>query len=248
MVTMVQHVEGFGDFHYDNDVYNELMKLSKAELVARELDGTIFKRTAVRGLRKSLLAVLVAHRETARREWMAEANTKPGFDTSVSESMAKHAAFDMDTVGQPVEQVREIDQDVTLALVADVEAGPEDVEVDDDHRDGCECSDCLEFGDAMDVLDAKVEATHDADADAELLSFMRTVVEAPSLPPAFPVTETDVAVAEVYIVVQLRGRLYDGKLISVVNRRTTLSPALLVTVELEDGIRRLVRADHTLAA
>lgn len=94
----------------------------------------------------------------------------------------------------------------------------------------------------------EVEATNDADADAELMSFMRTVVEAPSLPADFPVTETDVAVAEVYVVVQLRGKLYDGKLIAVVNRRTTLSPAFLVTVELEDGIRRLVRADHTLAA
>ncbi len=76
----------------------------------------------------------------------------------------------------------------------------------------------------------------------------QAVNEAPSLPATLPITVTDVAIAEVYVVVQLRGKLYDGKLISVVNRRTTLSPAFLVTVELEDGIRRLVRADHTLAA
>lgn len=96
--------------------------------------------------------------------------------------------------------------------------------------------------------DREVEATDELESDRELISFMRTVVEAPSLPTAFPITETDVAVAEVYVVVQLRGKLYNGKLISVVNRRTTLSPAFLVTVELEDGVRRLVRADHTLAA
>jgi hypothetical protein len=93
----------------------------------------------------------------------------------------------------------------------------------------------------------EVEATNDADADAELLSFMRTVVAAPSLP-ALPITETDVSAAEVYLVVQLGDKLFDGKLISVINRRTRYLPAFLVTVELADGVRRLVRADHTLAA
>jgi hypothetical protein len=168
MADTTRTITGFGEFHYDQVVYDELMSLSKAELVKRELDGTTFQRTAVRGLKKVDVAVLVAHRETARREW--------------------------------------------------------------------------------DANSVEVEATADQDADAELISFMRTVVAAPSLPEALSITETDVSAAEVYVVVQLGKRLYDGTLISVVNRRTTFSPAFLVTVELADGVRRLVRADHTLAA
>lgn len=62
-----------------------------------------------------------------------------------------------------------------------------------------------------------------------------------------PVIATDVSAAKVSMVVQLGKRLAWGTLISVVNRRTAFSPAFLCTVEV-DGVRRLVAADHCLAA
>ena len=62
-----------------------------------------------------------------------------------------------------------------------------------------------------------------------------------------PVTETDVEVAKVDVVVQLKGRLYDGKLIAVVNRWTKFANPILATVEV-GGHRFLVNANDMLAA
>jgi nucleoside diphosphate kinase len=91
MANTERRIEGFGVFFYDQAVYDELMRLSKADLVELELDGTIYRRTAVRGLKKADLAMLVAHRETARREWDAakdqsvnEAISLPITETDVS--------------------------------------------------------------------------------------------------------------------------------------------------------------------
>lgn len=96
--------------------------------------------------------------------------------------------------------------------------------------------------------DSEVEATAELDSDRELIEFTRVLAAGPVLP-EFPITETDVAVAEVYVVAQLGRKLYDGVLISVVNRRTKFAPTFLATVQFDhDGVRRLVRADDMLAA
>ena len=63
-----------------------------------------------------------------------------------------------------------------------------------------------------------------------------------------PVTTTNVKVSDVSVVVQSGSRLLWGKLINVINRRTRYSAPLLVTVELESGVRQLVAADDILAA
>lgn len=61
-------------------------------------------------------------------------------------------------------------------------------------------------------------------------------------------TATNIEVSNVAVVVQSGSRLLWGKLINVVNRRTRYLPPLLVTVELESGVRQLVAADDVLAA
>lgn len=63
----------------------------------------------------------------------------------------------------------------------------------------------------------------------------------------FPITETDVAQAQVDVVVQLKSRLYIGKLVAVVNRRTKFAQPVLATVEV-GGVRFLVNTDDVLAA
>lgn len=63
-----------------------------------------------------------------------------------------------------------------------------------------------------------------------------------------PVTETNVGVSDVAVVVQSGSKLIWGKLIAVVNRRTRYSAPFLCTVELESGVRQLVAADDVLAA
>ena len=63
-----------------------------------------------------------------------------------------------------------------------------------------------------------------------------------------PVTTTNVGASRVAVVVQSGSRLLWGTLISVINRRTRYSSPLLVTVELESGVRQLVAADDILAA
>lgn len=214
MANVERRIEGFGYFSYDQAVYDELMRLSKVELVERELEDTIYQRTAVRGLKKADLAVLVAHRETARREWDANRDDQPSGDDHLSAQ---------------------------------------------DHRDGCECESCDEFyaddiedqaPQQVNVTTAEVEATSDADADAELLSFMRAVVELPN--PILPVTETDVRALDgsaLATLVQSGTKLIWGKLITVVNRRSSyIQGPLLATVEFPDGVRRLVSADDILVS
>jgi hypothetical protein len=229
MANVERRIEGFGYFSYDQAVYDELMRLSKVELVERELEDTIYQRTAVRGLKKADLAVLVAHRETARREWDANRDDQPSGDDHLSAQ---------------------------------------------DHRDGCECESCdgfyaddqdfalgdvpeLEYDDVDDqapqrvnVTTAEIEATSGADADAELLSFMRAVVELPN--PVMPVTETDVRALDgsaLATLVQSGTKLIWGKLIAVVNRRSSyIQGPLLATVEFPDGVRRLVSADDILVS
>ena len=65
--------------------------------------------------------------------------------------------------------------------------------------------------------------------------------------PRVNVTTTDVSAAEVVGLVQLGSRLFWGKLINVIRRGTRFSPDFLVTVEVA-VVRRLVKADHYLAA
>jgi hypothetical protein len=129
-----------------------------------------------------------------------------------------------------------------------------------DHRDGCECADCEEFyaddqdfalGDVPELeYDREIEAVQETASNDELLSFMRTVVEAPVLP-ELPVTETDVRTPDgsaLVTLVQSGSKLIWGRLIAVVNRRTRYLPPLLATVEFPDGVRRLVRADDILVS
>lgn len=294
MANVERRIEGFGHFSYDQAVYDELMRLSKAELVEMELVDTVYQRTAVRGLKKADLAVLVAHRETARREW--EANSDATLPARVQEwetraetqrQDAIAVAWDLahewddpepiaapDGLGQrdPNEGIDEwhafmseqaeatdiypFDMTVPPAEARTADLVRQDQRMTERNTAGLTTSDWttqdgdqdFALGDVPELeYDREVEATNDADADAELISFMRTVVEAPSLP-EFPVTETDVSAAEVPLVVQSGKELLWGKLISVVNRRTRFMPAFLVVVEFPDGIRRMVRADHTLAA
>lgn len=109
---------------------------------------------------------------------------------------------------------------------------------------------------ALAVLDAHLDAAETGDEiDPEFAAEVDVLVArdlATDLPPAsvfafMPVTEIDVKAAGVTGLVQWGKRLVWAKLISVVNRRTSFSPAFLVTVEFE-GVRRLVKADHYLAA
>lgn len=243
MANVERRIEGFGHFSYDQAVYDELMRLNKAELVEMELDDTVYQRTAVRGLKKADLAVLVAHRETARREWNANCvmseltnrDDQPSGDDHLSAQDLLE--FYGDTGAG---------QDFALGDVPELEYTPEPIAAPDGlgQRDPNEG---IDEWHAFMSEQAEVEATNEADADAELISFMRTVVDAPSLP-EFPITETDVSAAEVSLVVQFGKELLWGKLVSVINRRTRFLPAFLVVVEFPDGIRRMVRADHTLAA
>lgn len=249
MANVERRIEGFGHFSYDQAVYDELMRLSKAELVEMELDDTVYQRTAVRGLKKADLAVLVAHRETASREWddpepiaapdgLGQRDPNEGIDewhAFMSEQAEATDIYPFDMTVPPVRQDQRMTERNTAGLTTS------DWTTQDGDQD-------FALGDVPELeYDREVEATNDADADAELISFMRTVVEAPSLP-EFPITETDVSAAEVPLVVQSGKELLWGKLISVVNRRTRFMPAFLVVVEFPDGIRRMVRADHTLAA
>lgn len=113
--------------------------------------------------------------------------------------------------------------------VEDKRAREAEVETDGDHRDGCECSDCLEFGDEMDALDAKVMAS---------IRFETQTTVTPLPADAVP----DV------VLVQSGSRLIWGKLINIVNRRTRYLTPLLATVELASGVRQLVAADDLLVA
>lgn len=238
-------IAGLGEFVYDLNLYAAQMERGKPELVAEVIErAPEWKRTMVRGLRKNQLAAIVADWDSGNA---GPNDALAGPDTPMSE----------------------------LANRDDQPSGDDHLSAQD-HRDGCECESCEEFytedpyepmteqdfedwyeaheqdfalGDVPELEYVReVEATHDTDADAELLSFMRTVVAIPGLPDEFPITETDVSAAEVPLVVQSGKELLWGKLISVVNRRTRFLPAFLVVVEFPDGIRRMVRADHTLAA
>jgi hypothetical protein len=294
MANVERRIEGFGYFSYDQAVYDELMRLSKAELVERELEDTIYQRTAVRGLKKADLAVLVAHRETARREW--DANR----DQSVNEAIdgaevatrwlalpeqqrtksVVQTAIDYAGVPSPMREYQSSQEALGVLEAHLDETNRDDQPSGDDHlsaqdhRDGCECESCdgfyaddqdfalgdvpeLEYDDVDDqapqrvnVTTAEVEATSDADADAELLSFMRAVVELPN--PVMPVTETDVRALDgsaLATLVQSGTKLIWGKLIAVVNRRSSyIQGPLLATVEFPDGVRRLVSADDILVS
>lgn len=119
---------------------------------------------------------------------------------------------------------------------------------DVDHRDGCECVDCEGF--YADEA-AEIEAANDADADAELLGFLGSVIEQAERELELPTTETDVRTPEglaLVTLVQSGSKLIWGKLIAVVNRRTRYCAPLLVTVEFPDGVRRLVSADDVLVS
>jgi hypothetical protein len=279
MANVERRIEGFGYFSYDQAVYDELMRLSKAELVERELEDTIYQRTAVRGLKKADLAVLVAHRETARREW--DANR----DQSVNEAIdgaevatrwlalpeqqrtksVVQTAIDYAGVPSPMREYQSSQEALGVLEAHLDETNRDDQPSGDDHlsaqdhRDGCECESCDEFyaddiedqaPQQVNVTTAEVEATSDADADAELLSFMRAVVELPN--PVLPVTETDVRALDgsaLATLVQSGTKLIWGKLIAVVNRRSSyIQGPLLATVEFPDGVRRLVSADDILVS
>jgi hypothetical protein len=239
MANVERRIEGFGYFSYDQAVYDELMRLGKAELVERELGDTIYQRTAVRGLKKADLAVLVAHRETARREWNANS------DQSVNETV----------------DGAETNRDEQPSGDDHPSAG--------DHRDGCECADCEEFyadeneveeqfvqvvtkaSAVAELVDPETEAANDVLADVELLGFLGGVIEQIERELRLPVTETDVRTSEgqaLVTLVQSGSKLVWGKLIAVINRRTKYAAPLLATIEFPDGIRRLVSADDILVS
>lgn len=288
MANVERRIEGFGHFSYDQAVYDELMRLNKAELTERELEGTIYQRTAVRGLKKADLVVLVAHHETARREWDANVNRDQSVNESIdgAEVMTRWLALPEDQRGSTVESQcdklaatpspeRHYQSAMEALAVLETHLAHEG-----DHRDGCECADCEEFYvegwddpsggiAAPDDLGQRVnnedelreeyqgytapddEITVDPEFAAEVDSLIARDLAA-DLPPAtafvsMPITETDVSAAEVMGLAQLGKRVVWAKLISVVNRRTRFAPAFLVTVEVE-GIRRLIKADHYLAA
>lgn len=103
-----------------------------------------------------------------------------------------------------------------------------------------------EFAAEVDALVARELA---ADVPSGLIERTQFATNDPLLFAAkFPVTETDVAVSNVAVVVQSGSKLIWGKLIAVVNRRTRYLPPFLCTVELESGVRQLVAADDILAA
>jgi hypothetical protein len=264
MANVERRIEGFGYFSYDQAVYDELMRLGKAELVERELEDTIYQRTAVRGLKKADLAVLVAHRETARREWNANS------DQSVNEAV----------------DGAETNRDEQPSGDDHLSAG--------DHRDGCECTDCEEFyadedpiaapdglgqrdlnegidewhahmaeteeqfvqvvakaSAVAELVDPETEAANDVLADVELLGFLGGVIEQIERELRLPITETDVRTSEgqaLVTLVQSGSKLVWGKLIAVINRRTKYAAPLLATIEFPDGIRRLVSADDILVS
>lgn len=116
-----------------------------------------------------------------------------------------------------------------------------------DHRDGCECIDCDEFYED----DSEIAWNSDEKADREAIEFVREVSQLMHVvcTPKVNVTVTDVREAEVVGLVQIGSRLAWGKLIDVIRRGylNTAKPDFLVTVEV-DGVRRLVKADHYLAA
>jgi len=105
----------------------------------------------------------------------------------------------------------------------------------------------VEFTDS--VVDPEFAADVDALVAANIAADVppARMVERVQAAAAFPITETDVAQAQVDVVVQLKSRLYNGKLIAVVNRRTKFAQPILATVEV-GGVRFLVDADHMLAA
>jgi hypothetical protein len=277
MANVERRIEGFGHFSYDQAVYDELMRLGKAELVERELEDTIYQRTAVRGLKKADLAVLVAHRETARREWDANRDQSVNEAIDGAEVMSRWLALPENKREQSVEWHRDnlastpsperhyqsamealavLNAQIATDTNRDDQPSGDDHLSAQDHRDGCECESCDGFyaddiedqaPQQVNVTTAEVEATGDADADAELLSFMRAVVELPN--PVMPTTETDVRALDgsaLATLVQSGTKLIWGKLIAVVNRRTKYAAPLLATVEFPDGVRRLVSADDIL--
>jgi hypothetical protein len=124
-----------------------------------------------------------------------------------------------------------------------------------EYQSSQEALDVLEAGQDFalgDVPELEYDTTVDPEFAAEVDALVARDLAA-DLPPAsvyqtsLPVTETDVEAANVDVVVQLKSRLYNGKLIAVVNRRTTFANPILATVEV-GGVRFLVNADDMLAA
>lgn len=98
---------------------------------------------------------------------------------------------------------------------------------------------------------ARVDPAFAAEIDAlvaqDLAPATTRILRDAVAPLVLPITETNVKAANVDVVVQLRNRLYNGKLIAVVNRRTRFMHPILATVEV-GGHRFLVNANDLLAA
>lgn len=248
-----QLVEGFGSYEFDTDVFAEAMKLTVAQLrerVQRGCEGMESgTRTKVSRLRKADLAAMVAEWDTGARDnerhadesvneevdgvevatrWL---NLDPSYQTETPEQMANRLA----EVPSPQRDYQSSQE--ALAVLEEhnptwVGGFPPVAEVPEPADDGVD----PEFA-------AEVDALIAADLAPETTRILRDAVA----PLVLPITETDVQAANVDVVVQLRKRLYNGKLIAVVNRRTMFSNPICATVEV-GGVRFLVNADDLLAA
>lgn len=231
---------GSSEYVYDQAVYDEVMAMKAdeilAELVRRleEFDNEPGERTRYRMMRKAQRAAVLAWWRTNEHveveAYEAEQEDGDHRDGCECDDCEEFYADEHDgpVVGAAPDGLGQRDLNEGIDewhAFMDKEFDSADTDVDP------------EFA-------AEVDALVVADLTPETTRILRDAVA----PLVLPITETDVqATARVDVVVQLRNRLYNGKLIAVVNRRTRFAQPVLATVEV-GGHRFLVNADDMLAA
>jgi hypothetical protein len=233
---------------------------------------TKLRKSALEQLRDGFLLSLAAKRDIGPNAPTSElTNTDESVNETVDggEAMTRWLALPEQQRTKSIVQTA-IDCAMVPSPLRDYQSSQEALTVlevhlaeDGDHRDGCECADCEEFyadeppvgfdpmadasAEEWDAYDAAVDPQFAAEVDSLVARNLAADPPPAQVYEAAPITETDVAAADVDVVVQLKSRLYNGKLIAVVNRRTRYCQPILATVEV-GGVRFLVNADDMLAA